>query len=226
MIREVFGRCELILADCYEVLPSLGRFDCFVSDPPYLFNTSGGGRFRKDRPNMDDIKDAGLDTGFDTSIINPLLYPSAVVFCHNNQLHEVLPYLAGVYSRYAMCFWEKTNPLPVANKHYQANIEPYIHAWSAGHHPVGELADKKRTILTKNGKSKYGHPTVKPDEVMMKIMRNVNGDSVVDPFMGTGSTIVAAMKMGKRAVGIERRRDYFDIACKRIEETMNNQLDK
>ena len=62
----------------------------------------------------------------------------------------------------------------------------------------------------------YGHPTVKPAPVMDKIMRNVAGDRVCDPFMGTGSTGVAAIKAGKRFVGIEKNERHFQTAVKRI----------
>jgi site-specific DNA-methyltransferase (adenine-specific) len=64
----------------------------------------------------------------------------------------------------------------------------------------------------------HGHPTVKPDAVMDKIIRNVSGKSVCDPFMGTGSTGVAAIRAGKRFVGIEHNHAHFDTACRRIEE--------
>jgi len=222
MNKVQIGTATLYLGKCEDILPEIGMVDILCTDVPYKFNATGGGKFRKKRTYMDDIQAADLDDGFDIEIINGLLYRSAVVFCHNDQLHKILPHMAGHYKRHALCFWEKTNPIPMANKHYLPNIEPYIHAWNDGGHPVGALVDKRRTILTTNGKSEFDHPTVKPLAVMEKIMRNVNGDCVLDPYMGTGSTGVAAVRHGKKFVGIEVRQKYFDIACARIEKEISN----
>ncbi len=211
------GPHRLYLGDAYQILPTLGRFDAFVSDPPYLFDTSGGGEFKKNRKKINQIAEEGLDQGFDHKIINPLLYPCAVVFCHNDQLDELLPYLAGSYRRFCLCGWEKENPLPMANKHYAPDLEPYIHAWHENAHPVGDLKDKRRIWRGPNGKSEHDHPTVKPVQLMEKIMRNVNGASVVDPFMGTATTGVAAIKYGKTFTGIEINPKHFETAVRRME---------
>lgn len=222
MRKEIIGNATLYLADCKDILPTIGMVDALVTDPPYLFNTSGGGKMRKERRCLEEIIDNDLDKGFDMNIINGLLYRSVVVFCHNDQLHKLLPHLAGNYHRHAVCFWEKSNPMPVANKHYMPDLEPYIHAWNKDGHPLGDLSDKKRTIRTTNGKSEFDHPTCKPDAVMDKIMRNVNGDSVLDCFMGTGSTGVSALKYGKKFIGIEKNEKYFEIACGRIEKAIKD----
>jgi len=210
------GNATLILADCASVLPQIGPVDVLVSDPPYLFDAAGGGRYRRQRHAMDDIEDAGLNEGFDINIINPALYKSIVMFCHNDQLADLLPWYNEHYDRHALCLWRKTNPMPVANKHYQPEIEVYVHAWNKGAHPVGELKDKKRVVDHQVGKSPFDHPTVKPLPVMEKIMRNVNGDTVIDPFMGTGTTGLAALKFGKKFIGIERNPKFFNIACYRF----------
>lgn len=216
--KEVIGDSTLYLAECEDVLPGIGCVDILCIDPPYDFNTSGGGKMRRERKCLEEITENNLDKGFDLQIINGLLYQSAFVFCHNDQLHKVLPHIAGHYHRHVLCFWEKQNPMPVANKHYQPDLEPYIHAWNKGFHPLGELVDKKRAFRTKNGKSEFDHPTVKPLDLMEKIMRNANGESVLDCFMGTGSTGVAAIKYGKRFIGVEHNPKYFEIALKRITE--------
>ncbi len=215
---ETFGAATLYLGDCADVLPALGAFDAGVFDPPYRFATSGGGRFRKDRPNMDRIAEAGLDKGFNDRVISPAQFRSVVVFCHNDQLHELLPRVRARYHRAVLCSWHKSNPLPVANKHYRPDTEFWIHAWLEGSHPVGTLEQKARWILSESGRfAGFDHPTVKPDPVMDKVMATVNAASVCDPFMGTGSTGVAALKRGLSFVGVEISPKYFDIACRRLE---------
>ena len=71
---------------------------------------------------------------------------------------------------------------------------------------------------------RFGHPTVKPAPVMDKIMRNINGTTICDPFMGTGSTGVAAIKAGKVFYGIENDPASFDMAVARIWEAYQGSL--
>lgn len=212
----IIGNAKLYLGDGEEIAPELGFVDCMITDPPYDFNTSGGGKFRKSRKYMDDIAEAELDKGFNHQIINSLLYKSAFVFCHNDQLAELLTYLKGSYRRSCLLSWHKLNPMPVANKHYLPDTEFFIHAWNEGGHPVGDFHDKERFIIAGNGKSDFDHPTVKPLDVMDKIMKNANAESIIDPYMGTGSTGISALKLGKSFIGIEKNPKYFEIACKRI----------
>ncbi|WP_298167665.1 DNA methyltransferase [Novosphingobium sp.] len=211
------GPATLYLGDAYAIRPTLGFFDADVMDPPYEFNNSGGGAWRKARGASDQIVSEGLTEGFDRFIINPMLCGAVMVFCHNDQLPRLLPYLDGSFHRFALCVWTKPNPAPHRNKNYLPDLEPYLHAWNRGFHPVGEHHDMHRHVSAKSSPSKfYDHPTVKPDDVMVKIMANVNGRTICDPFMGTGSTGVAAIRLGKRFTGIEHNPKHFATAVKRI----------
>lgn len=215
--KVAIGDCTLYLGDCSDIVPMLGKVDALVTDPPYKFDTSGGGQLRSKRQNMEQIAEAGLDQGFDHSIFTGSQFGSAVFFAHNDQWAELLPYLASQFDRYAIVPWVKSNALPVANKHYRPDIEIYVHAWNIGFHPVGDLQQKKRFIIAKNGQdSDVAHPTVKPLSVMSKIICNVAGQTVLDPFLGSGSTGVACVKAGRSFIGIERHEPYFEIACDRI----------
>ena len=217
--KEVIGNATLYLGDCREILPTLGKVDAVVTDPPYEFATSGGGIFRRDRDNMDQIQAAGLDQGFEHDLLTSGQFGCVVVFAHNDQWAALLPVIAHAYQRYAICQWHKTNPMPVANKHYQPDTEIYVHAWNQGFHPAGDLCQKQRFILATNGQDgTIAHPTVKPLSVMRKIICNVTGLSICDPFMGSGSTGVATVESGRTFVGIERDPGFFDIACRRIED--------
>lgn len=239
---ENIGPATLYLGDAYQIRPTLGFHDADVMDPPYLFNNSGGGVYRAARGASDQIVSEGLDRGFDHAIVNPQLCGAVVIFCHNDQLGDLIPAivedelndfdallvadmfaaLRPKFHRAALLAWIKANPAPHRNKHYLADIEPYIHAWNRGFAPVGDHHDMHRWINAGSMPSKvYGHPTVKPDAVMDKIIRNVAGESVCDPFMGTGSTGVAAIRAGKRFVGIEQNPAHFDTAYRRIEDAVS-----
>lgn len=219
------GPHRLILGDAYAIRPTLGWMDADIMDPPYVIQASGGGSFRKHRPYLDQIMAEGLDQGFDHRIINPLLCGSTVVFCHNDQVPGVSAYLDGLFHRFALCVWQKSTPMPVANKHYVPEIEIYFHAWNRGYHPEGDLGDLRRVFTCRSRALKdFGHPTVKPDALMDKILRNVAGTTVCDPFMGTGSTGVAAIKAGKVFTGIEHNPKHFETARCRIEAAWHASL--
>lgn len=212
------GPHRLYHGDAYAIRPTLGWMDADIMDPPYLFNNSGVGAFRAARGASDQIVAEGLDQGFDHGIINSLMCGAIVVFCHNDQLPALLPYVNGQFHRCVLNIWIKPNPSPHRNKHYLADTEPYIHGWNKGYAPVGDHHDMHRWITATSTPSKvWGHPTVKPLDVMSKIMRNVAGQTVCDPFMGTGSTGVAAIKAGKVFAGIEHNEIHFLTAVARVQ---------
>lgn len=235
----MIGPHRLWLGDAYKLRPLLGWFDADVLDPPYVIRTSGGGKFRATRQHLNQIKAEKLDRGFDHAIVDPQRCGAAVIFCHNDQLEDLIPatveddredvdilIVADMFAamrprfhRAALCSWIKPNPSPMRNKHYLPDMEFYIHAWNRGYHPVGDHHDMKRHVVARPRQSKeWGHPTVKPDPVMDKIMRNVAGATVCDPFMGTGSTGVAAIRAGKRFEGIEHNPTHFATAVQRVTE--------
>lgn len=220
---ETIGLATLHLGDAYAILPTLGRLDILCTDPPYLIRASGAGSYRKRRPMMDRIMEEGLHQGFNLSIIDPLQFSAAVIFAHNDQLAELLAHVKGGFHRHALCVWQKTNPQPVANKHYRPDAEFYVHSWQRGCHPIGDMADLLRITRTSSprGAARFDHPTTKPDALMEKIVRNLAAGAICDPFMGTGSTGVAAVKAGRRFIGIEKNPAHYETACRRLAQAQS-----
>ncbi|HEV7290333.1 DNA methyltransferase [Sphingomonas sp.] len=218
MTRVTIGPATLHLGDAYTLRPTLGFHDADVTDPPYKFCATGGGRYRKKRKVFDQIVAEQLHADFDMAVIDPMLCGGAIVFSHNDQLPALLPRLNGHFHRTAVCVWQKPNPQPVANKHYRPEIEFYVHAWNRGYHPAGNMAELLRVsrIGAPRGPARFGHAITKPDALMTKILTNVRGETVCDPFMGTGSTGVAAIRAGKRFTGIEHNPAHFETAVARI----------
>ncbi len=217
------GPHRLYLGYAGELLPELtavDKFDALCMDPPYVMKTAGGGNYRKTRQTMDDIRKADLDQGFDLNILSWKFAEAIFCFCSDDQLHHVKARLKAGFNRAVTCAWHKPNAQPVANKHYQPDTEFYVHAWMLGFYPQGELADKKRYLVSPIVKNKFNHPTVKPDAVMDKIMINMAGETVCDPFAGTGSTGVAAIKQGKIFTGIEKSEQHFETMVKRITQAV------
>lgn len=216
------GRAVLLLGDSLEILSGTTlRADTVICDPPYDFDAAGGDSLfgRKNKTYFNDLRDRGLADGFDIQILETAsLSDSMVVFFHNDQLSAISGFLSDRYDRSVLCGWKKTNPMPVANKNYVPELELYIHAWRPPAFPQGSIADKMRIIEAPVGKSDWGHPTVKPQRVMRKIVLNASneGDIILDPFAGSGSTGVAALNFGRRFIGIEKDPDFFRIAAERV----------
>ncbi len=220
---EVIGNARLYLGDASEIMPTVGHVDAVITDPPYKFSTSGGGALRGHRPYLKEIAAAGLDQGFDIEVLTAAVEAgatSAAVFFHFDQVFEIADWFrrSGL-ERNAMCFWRKTNPMPVANRHYQPELEYYWHGWSRPFGVGGALPQKRRVWDGAVGDSAFGHPTEKPIDLMAKMVVNASdpGAVVVDPFMGTGTTAVAALRHGRKFIGIEHDERWFDAARRRIE---------
>lgn len=204
----------------YRDLMHRAPFEAIVTDPPYKFAASGGGHYRKKRKMLDEIEERGLDLGFDLDLLSWKNAGSIVVFCHNDQLLEILQRLKQGFKRQCVLAWHKQNPQPVRNKHYLPDTEFFVHAWQQDNFPRGQHHDMRRWFVTEGQFDKHGHPACKPLELMRKIVRNVAADTIFDPFMGSGTTGVAAVLEGRNFIGAEAATDYHAIARRRIDAAL------
>ena len=121
----------------------------------------------------------------------------------------------------------KKNPMPRnMNLHFVNSTEAWIYftyktRTGTFNNNGTVLHDFVETSVTPNGERKYGkHPTQKPESLMrhfVDVLSNVD-DNILDPFMGSGTTGVAAKKAGRNFIGIELSKEYFDMASQRIQE--------
>lgn len=119
----------------------------------------------------------------------------------------------------------KQNPIPAHSTHHMSDIEYIVFIRDKGTFFRGKgcAFDDYRKWFLKTCKKQL-HPAEKPTELLARFIRvSCKKDSVVlDAFMGSGSTGVAALENGCRFIGIEKDEDYFELASKRIQETENN----
>lgn len=217
MREEIIGGQRLVLADCIEYLPTLGGVDCFLTDPFYGVDGGRGGQARE-KGKACYILDA--TAWEDTPVAVSTVAVPAVKWCITHcQRGAVTPGIkcqrlypdpvdeGCFYTPAAMGVgsWGFTSFHPIL--YYGRDYRAGIGAWSTG------------TQLTEAAE-KNGHPCPKPigawTWLLLKVSRE--GETVIDPFMGSGTTLVACENTGRRGIGIELVPEYFDIACRRVEK--------
>lgn len=214
IVREVtIGNCRLIQGDCLEVMPLLGKVDAVVTDVPYGISQVSNGLRRLDYGDWDgsDATDVTLAAlSYCTDV------PSVIAWCDWRQLQQIAEVLPGRSER--PLTWAKPNP-PVLNGQslFLSATEHAFYgklpaAWFSG----GCIKSYWVGMAPRNRQ----HPTQKPDWLMREcVQATVSPDAVcLDMFMGSGTTGVACVNLGRSFIGIERDPDYFDICVKRITE--------
>lgn len=203
----VIGRARLYCGDCREVLPTLGRVDAVVTDPPY------GIGYKSHLANLgaQEFDEIANDRG--ELDLRPILAAADRVLAFGaNCYPDQLPH------RGRWLCWDKRTIDGSADKMMGS---PFELAWSnkgSGYDKIVRVLHGG--VVNADGTGKRVHPTQKPVAVMRAAIEWAAPDAqtILDPFMGSGTTGVAAVQMGRDFIGIEREPKYFDIACRRIEE--------
>lgn len=206
------GECRLILGDCRDVLPTLGKFDLLLTDPPYGIDIGGSGNIGgsgivkvKDYGKADWDK-VGMDKAQWEAI--KILSDKWIVW-GGNHLADVMGSSAGVLAWDKKCQngWDDTfSEFEFAWTNLITRAKGFRHLWA------GALRHSEK------GANVRQHPTQKPIALMEWCLKFApESQTVLDPFMGSGTTGVACANMGRKFTGIEREPKYFDIACERIE---------
>lgn len=207
---ERIGPHKLYLGDCLAVTPLLGGIDAVVTDPPYGISYShgaGGGKLARSTI-FDSHPVAGDDEPFDPS---PWLgFPKVVLFGANH-------YASRLPDSAFWLIWDKRDGV-CSNDQADAEL-----AWVKGRGNARVIRHLWNGMLkaSERGIDRV-HPTQKPIAVMEWAMRAAGvAGNVLDPFMGSGTTGVACVRLGHRFTGIEMDPRYFDIACARIEKAIS-----
>jgi DNA modification methylase len=208
---EQIGDATLYLGDCLEILPTLGKVDAVVTDPPYGIDKANGaaaggtdasGRYAR-RPRQ---YEGSWDSERPSSLAFEAILARARqhVIWGGNYFSDILP-CGGRW-----LFWDKLNSMP--------SYSDGEMAWTS----IPGTSVKKFTRcasgLAANRDGRV-HPTQKPNDLMEWCLGFLPGsNTILDPFMGSGTTGVACAKLGRKFIGIEIEPKYFDIACKRIDD--------
>lgn len=205
---------SLYEGDCKDILPTLSGVDCVITDPPYEITATGGGIGRSRKYLQ--LTEGFTDCGFDYGILSR--FDNWVCFGTLRQVPKLIE-TAGD-RRWMLITWNKPNPCPLINGNYLPDTEYIIHAWEKGN-LYGKFEDKARYIIHRLGDKRDGtHPNEKPEFVMRKLVRTSTdvGQTILDPFAGSGTTGIAAAKEGRKAILIEKDPAYCEVIRKRVRE--------
>ena len=226
------GNCELILGDCLEVMPKIRSVSHLFCDPPYEASLHASKNSLRGRVRVDSGPDLkGLDFAPIDSIRSDVVSAAEAVcdgwagfFC---TVEGVAPWANEIHAssmKYKRaCVWVKPDSTPQLNGQGPAQgAEMFVTAWNGSGHARWNSGGK-RGVYTHcvNGSHRHGtHPTEKPASLMREILTDFTsaGETILDPFMGSGTTGVACVQLDRKFIGIELDEDYFNIACERIAE--------
>lgn len=207
-IEHLSDSVTLHLGDCRDVLPTLARADAVVTDPPYGIGMAARGTIgtAKAAPVRDYGKADWDDEPPSPDTISALRKAAQWQIIFGGNFFDLPP---------SSCWlvWDKLNSADFADCEL---------AWTNLPKAVRRLQLLWNGMIRAAGEPRGDHPTQKPIGLMKWAIRQLPDDAktILDPFMGSGTTGVAAVQLGRRFVGIERVEAYFDISRRRISDAL------
>ena len=228
MEKIEIGDCTLYNADCKLILPTLTGIDCVITDPPYGVDYEGG-HFHSGNVNIVRKREKLQSDNEDVyGWLIPLLIKATSGACYvfyamdrGYWIHKAL--LDTDADIHSVLIWHKTNATYAAmNAQYKRRHEAILYFKRKGGNLqwCGKSTESTLLEFPREPENEY-HPTQKPVGLIQHLIANHNAETVLDCMMGSGTTGVACMKLGRRFVGIEIEKKYFDIACERIEREVD-----
>jgi len=219
---------EIYNVDCMVGLKNIedNSVDLVVTDPPYVIQTSGAGIYKQhDKRYIKELNQ--MKDGFSEDVLDELVRVmkkiNIYLFCSQKQIDWLLDYFVrGIGCHYNILTWHKTNPVPACGNKYLTDTEFIMFFREKGVRVYGTYDSKKTyyvTPLNQKDKALYNHPSIKPLSIVRNLIFNSSqeGDLVVDPFLGSGTTAVAALQLNRRFKGFEIIKTHYKTALSRTE---------
>ena len=217
---ERIGEATLYFGDCMDILPHLPKVDACITDPPYgievgaAFVQRGGKVIGDGAGAFNSARDDAW-----TGMVQLVAGGNVAAFHGRGSEPE-----ASSLKEWHRFYWVKSAPAPTPRPRFASAVEECTifqepngtRRWFGG----GCVPNWWSGLSPNRLGASDGHPSQKPIPLMEILIRCLSGEgeTVLDPFMGSGTTGVACMNLGRSFIGIEREPKYFDIACRRIED--------
>ena len=212
-----------------------GNIDCIICDPPYLLSGNTGGGFwsksdgnhynakgsRKGMEKLENIKD-GISNDILDEMCRVMKKTNIYIFCNQRQISQYLDYFVDKRKcNWNLLTWHKTNPIPACGNKYLNDTEYILFFREKGVKIFGSYETKRTfyvTLRNQQDNVKYSHPTVKPCRIIQNFIVNssLEGDVILDPFIGSGTTAVACIREKRHYIGFELNEEYYKTVCKRV----------
>ena len=208
---EIIGNATLYLGDCADVLPTLDKVDAVITDPPYGMKFQSNHRMVKHEKIYNDENDD--------------LAVAVIKWGLENAKHSVYAFgrwdnIYGYPKPKSLITWVKNNWSMGDLHHEHARQTEVAFFYPLQDHQFFNKRPSDVIYWQRTGNE--FHPTEKPVGLMREFVSWTSG-VILDPFMGSGTTGVAAVEMKRQFIGIEKEQKYFDIACKRIEDAQRQE---
>ncbi|MBM3618828.1 MAG: site-specific DNA-methyltransferase [Alphaproteobacteria bacterium] len=215
--KEVIGSCTLYHGDCLDILPRIESVDSVITDPPYGDGTGVGyGLYDKEIAGNDDP----LLNCHALRLLYHCLRKNGTIYNFTNWKHQ--DFLRSYAARYTRLNFKRTVIWDKKGMKLGSDFRPQ--------HEIILVLEKGKPVYRRKDFADVQtfatvqhtadtHPHEKPLGLMKGLIAHSSqaGETILDPFMGSGSTGVAAAMMGRKFIGIELDEKYFDLACRRIE---------
>ena len=163
--------------------------------------------------------------GFDYSILDEfdrvMKKVNIYIWCNKNQISSLMKHYEDKGCNVDLLVWHKTNPIPTCNNKYLSDLEYCVFARDEGIGLGGTYETKSKLMessCNKEDKDLFLHPTIKPINFIENFVMNSSeeGALILDPFMGSGTTCLAAKHLGRKYIGFEINQKYYNIAVDRL----------
>jgi site-specific DNA-methyltransferase (adenine-specific) len=222
---ERIGNATLYLGDCLEILPALPKVDAIITDPPYSDNTHKMAKTNRGAGHGVSLVTFAALTGdgFDTVMTACLRASRGWVVATCDYKHAARYYEAPEFVRLGA--WVKPNPMPQISADRPGQGFETVLILHSGETPKRWNRGGGSGVWQFPVHTSSEVPTQKPLGLASAFVSDFtqHGETVCDPFMGSGTTGVACLTLGRNFVGIEANVGHFDIACRRIEDAQRQQ---
>ena len=219
---------QVIQGDCLEIMKQMPDkcADLVLTDPPYNFETQGGGLFKK-RGNLQRIENSFGSDFLPENLLNECERITKTMHGYFWSSKAIVRnYLNWAQNRnygFNILTWHKSNPIPANNNNFLPDTEYCIFIRGKGTtFNQGLNFNLYRKYDITSIEPFNGHPTPKPINIIKKhiLLSTKETDIILDPFLGSGTTAVAAKQLGRKFIGIEISPKYCEIARGRLRQEL------